>query len=74
MGSLTGAVTSKRVTEVRNGSLSPDGNRTGRVFAQVSLTVRLTSRAGRKLGESDLVSARGCGITQRIKVTLGITG
>ena len=53
LGSLTGAVASKRVTEARNGSLAPDGNRSGRVFAQVSLTVRLTSRAGRKRGESD---------------------
>jgi hypothetical protein len=28
VGSLTGAVASKKVTEVRKGSLSPDGNRT----------------------------------------------
>ena len=41
---------------------------------KASLTVRLTGRAERKLGESDLVPPRGWGITQRIKVTLGITG
>ena len=33
MGSLSGADASQRVTEARNGSLAPDGNRRGRVFA-----------------------------------------
>ena len=74
VGSLTGAVASKRVTEARNGWLSPDGNRTESVFAEASLTVRLTSRTGTKVGESDPVVPRGWAIAQRIKVTLGITG
>ena len=42
--------------------------------AEDSLTVRLTSRADTKVGLSDLVVERGFAITQRIKVTLGITG
>ena len=74
VGSLTGAVASKRVTEARNGWLTTDGNRSGRVFAQASLTVRHTSRTGTKVGENDPVSPRGWGIAQRIKVTPGITG
>jgi hypothetical protein len=47
----------------------------------VGLTVRLTGRAGTKVGDSDPVSElflwlkpRGWDIAQRIKVTLGITG
>ena len=38
-GSLTGAVTSKRVTEVPKGSLSAVGNRAKSVKAEGSLTV-----------------------------------
>ena len=59
----------------------PDGNRHGRIIAKVGLTVRLTGRAGTKVGDSDPVpelflwlKPRGWGIAQRIKVTLGITG
>jgi hypothetical protein len=54
--------------------LITDGNRDGRVFAQASLTVRLTGRTDRKLGESDPDLPCGRGSAQRIKVTPGITG
>ena len=74
VGSLTGAVASESVTEARNGPLAPDGNRRGRVIAQVGLTVRLTSRAGTKVGLSDPVVLYGRAIAQRIKGTPGITG
>jgi hypothetical protein len=36
--------------------------------------VRPTSRAGTKVGLSDLTVLSGKAVTQRIKVTLGITG
>ena len=36
--------------------------------------MRLTGRAGTKVGLSDPMAARGSAIAQRIKVTLGITG
>jgi len=39
-GSLTGAVSSKRVTEERKGRLSTDGNRVSSVRAQAGFTVR----------------------------------
>ena len=44
------------------------------IRAEGSLTVRLTSRAGTKVGPSDPTPASGRGVAQRIKVTLGITG
>ena len=44
------------------------------VMAKGSLTVRQTSRAETKVGHSDLTLLCGKGVTQRIKVTLGITG
>jgi hypothetical protein len=50
------------------------GNHALSVKAQGSLTARPTSRAGRKLGFSDPMVARGSAIAQRIKGTLGITG
>ena len=74
VGSLTGAVASQKVTEAFKGRLGPDGNRTGRVFAQACLTERPTSRSETKVGESDPAPTRGSGVAQRIKVTLGITG
>ena len=73
-GSLTGAVTSKKVTEVPQGSLSAVGNRTKSVKAEGSLTARPTSRAGTKVGLSDPAVESGIAVAQRIKVTLGITG
>ena len=74
VGSLTGVVASKRVTEAFKGSLSTVGNRAQSAMVQGSLTVRLTSRAGRKLGHSDPVVPHGRAIAQRIKGTPGITG
>ena len=53
MGSLTGAVASKKVTEALKGRLSADGNRTLSVNAQAGLTVRPTSRTVTKVGVSD---------------------
>ena len=50
------------------------GNHSQSVKAQESLTVRLTSRAGTKVGLSDPVVLSGNAIAQRIKATLGITG
>ena len=74
VGSLTGVVASKSVTEASKGALSTVGNRTESVMAQARLTVRLTSRPGRKLGYSDPVVPYGRAITQWIKGTPGITG
>ncbi len=74
MGSLTGAVASKKVTEARKGSLRLDGNQPESVKAEGSLTARLTSRAGWEHGLSDPTALCGRAVAQRIKVTLGITG
>ena len=73
-GSLTGAVSSQKVTEEREGTLSAVGNRAGRVKAEGCLTARPTSRAGAKAGLSDPVVPHGRAIAQRIKGTPGITG
>ena len=74
VGSLTGAVASQKVTEAPKGTLSLVGNQVSSVSAQGSLTVRLTGRAGTKVGTSDPALARGSGVAQRIKGTPGITG
>ena len=74
VGSLTGAVASQKVTEAPKGSLSLVGNQVSSVSAQGSLTVRLTSRAGTKVGTSDPAVACGSAVAQRIKGTPGITG
>ena len=74
VGSLTGAVSSQRVTEERDGTLSAVGNRALRVKAKGCLTARRTGRAGTKVGLSDPVVLYGKAIAQRIKGTLGITG
>ena len=74
VGSLTGAVASKKVTEAPKGSLSLVGNQVVSVSAQGGLTVRLTGRAGAKAGTSDPAVAGGSAVAQRIKGTLGITG
>ena len=74
MGSLTGVVASKSVTEASQGALSTDGNRAGSAMAQGCLTGRPTSRSGAKAGHSDPVIPRGRVIAQRIKGTPGITG
>ena len=74
MGSLTGVVASRRVTEASQGALSTNGNRARSVLVQARLTERPTSRSGRKLGQSDPVVPHGWAIAQRIKGTPGITG
>src|SRR5574344_366310 len=48
VGSLTGVVASKRVTEASQGALSTNGNRAQSILVKVRLTGRLTSRAGKK--------------------------
>jgi hypothetical protein len=74
VGSLTGAVSSQRVTEEYEGTLSAVGHRAMRIRAKGCLTVRLTGRAGTKVGSSDPVVLNGRAIAQRIKGTPGITG
>ena len=74
VGSLTGAVASKSVTEAHKGSLNTVGNRVVSVKAQGSLTARPTSRAGTKVGFSDPAVPHGRAVAQRIKGTPGITG
>ena len=59
VGSLTGAVASKRVTEALKGSLRMVGNHSESVKAQGSLTARHTGRAGRKLGLSGQAVVNG---------------
>ena len=53
VGSLTGAVASKSVTEALKGYLSAVGNRASSAKAEGSLTARPTGRAGTKVGFSD---------------------
>ena len=73
-GSLTGAVSSQRVTEEHEGRLVTVGNRDDSAMAKAGLTARPTSRADTKVGHSDPVALYGRAIAQRIKGTLGITG
>ena len=54
-GSLTGAVTSERVTEVPKGLLSMVGNRSKSAKAEGSLTATPTGGADTKVGLSDPV-------------------
>jgi hypothetical protein len=61
MVSLTGAVSSKKVTEVYKGQLSADGNRTVPVNGKAGLTVRMTIQAGAKAGVSDPRIRGDCG-------------
>ena len=74
VGSLTGAVSSQRVTEEYEGALSMVGNHAVRIKAEGRLTARQTSRAGAKAGLSDPVVLYGRAIAQWIKGTPGITG
>ena len=60
--SLTGAVASERVTEAPKGFLRMVGNHSKSVKAKGSLTARLTSRAGTKVGLSDPVVESGIAI------------
>ena len=59
MGSLTGAVASKRVTEALKGLLRMIGNHSKSVNAKAGLTARPTSRAVTKVGVSDQVVVNG---------------
>ena len=59
VGSLTGAVSSQRVTEEHEGTLSMVGNHALSVKAEVCLTARQTCRAGSKDGLSDPVVLYG---------------
>ena len=59
VGSLTGAVASKKVTEAREGSLRLIGNQPSSVMAKGSLTARPTGQAGAKAGHSDPVVPYG---------------
>ena len=74
LGSLTGAVSSEKVTEERKGRLSADGNRASSVRAQAGLTASPTGRAVTKVGSSDPAVACGSAVAHRIKGTPGITG
>ena len=74
LGSLTGAVSSERVTEEFNGTLSLFGNQALSVMVEGCLTARLISRADTKVGHSDPVVPNGRAIAHQIKGTPGITG
>ena len=74
VGSLTGAVSSQRVTEEHEGTLSMVGNHALSARVEGCLTARQTRRAGTKVGSSDPVVLYGRAIAQRIKGTPGITG
>ena len=73
-GSLTGAVSSKRVTEESKGTLSLFGNQATSVMVEGCLTARPISRADTKVGHSDPVVPNGRAIAHQIKGTPGITG
>jgi hypothetical protein len=73
-GSLTGAVSSKKVTEECKVRLSTDGNRVSSVRAQAGFTVRPTGRTVTKVGSNDPAIPCGRVVAQRIKGTPGITG
>jgi hypothetical protein len=74
MGSFTGAVSSKRVTEESKVCLIVVGNHEVSVKTQGRLTARRTCRAGTKVGLSDPAVESGIAVAQRIKGTPGITG
>ena len=74
LGSLTGAVSSKNVTEECKGTLSLVGNQASSARVEGCLTARLISRADTKVGPRDPVIPNGRVIAQQRKGTLGITG
>ena len=59
VGSFTGEVGSYNATEPHKGWLTLDGNQSDSAMAKASLTARLTSRAGTKVGHSDPVMHSG---------------
>ena len=74
MGSLTGVVASKSVTEASKGALMTNGNRQQSAMAQGCLTVRLMGRADAKAGLSDPATPSGRVVAHQTKGTPGITG
>ena len=74
LGSLTGAVSSKRVTEEPKGILSLVGNQAQSVKVEGCLTASPMRRAGAKAGLSDPAVLDGKAVAHQIKGTLGITG
>ena len=74
LGSLTGAVSSERVTEEPKGTLSLVGNQAPSAKVEGCLTARLISRADAKAGLSDPAVLDGKAVAQQIKGTPGITG
>jgi Family of unknown function (DUF6467) len=74
LGSLTGAVSSERVTEESKGTLSLVGNQAPSAKVEGCLTARLISRADTKVGLSDPAVQCGMAVAQLIKGTPGITG
>ena len=74
MGSLTGAVSSQKVTEESKGMLSAVGNRAKSARVEACLTARPISQADGKPGLSDPRVPYGRAPDQQIKGTLGITG
>jgi len=74
LGSLTGAVSSKRVTEEFKGTLSLVGNQALSALVEGCLTARPMGRADTKVGQSDPVIPYGRVIAHQTKGTLGITG
>ena len=74
LGSLTGAVSSQRVTEESKGTLSLVGNQASSVKVEGCLTARRICRADAKAGLSDPVVPYGRAIAHQTKGTPGITG
>ena len=74
LGSLTGAVSSKILTEESKGTLSLVGNQASSAKVEGCLTVRQICRTDTKVGLSDPVVPCGRAIAHQIKGTLGITG
>ena len=74
VGSLTGVVASKSVTEASQGPLSTNGNRAQSALAEAGWTERQPSRAGTNVGQRDPGGPDGRAIAHRIKGTPGITG
>jgi len=72
--SLTGAVSSQRVTEEHYARLNLVGNQALRVWLEAGLTVRPTSRTDAKAGPSDPAVECGIAVAHRTKGTPGITG
>ena len=72
--SLTGAVSSQKVTEELEGLLSLVGNHAQSVRVEVGSTVTPIGGAVVKAGPSDPAVESGTAVAHRIKGTLGITG